>query len=66
MRTKVIEIYQSGKGYTANSKAGTPANHSESHYPQTAETLNSGEPCQEWQAKTLKTPRNSTSLCVHI
>ncbi len=44
MRKKVIEIYQSGKGF------GTPANHSESHYPQMAKTWNSGEPSQEWPA----------------
>ncbi|KAI3355086.1 hypothetical protein L3Q82_017865, partial [Scortum barcoo] len=51
MRKKVIEIYQSGKGYKAISKAsGTPANHSESHYPQMAKTWNSGEPSQEWLA----------------
>ncbi|KAK3524035.1 hypothetical protein QTP70_017546 [Hemibagrus guttatus] len=51
MRKKVIEIYQSGKGYKAISKAlGTAVNHSESHYLQMAKTWNSGEPSQEWPA----------------
>ncbi|KAI3368140.1 hypothetical protein L3Q82_007872 [Scortum barcoo] len=47
MRKKVIEIYQSGKGYKAISKA---ANHNESHYSQMVKTWSSGEPSQEWPA----------------
>uniref|UniRef100_A0A8C4XDI4 Ig-like domain-containing protein n=1 Tax=Erpetoichthys calabaricus TaxID=27687 RepID=A0A8C4XDI4_ERPCA len=35
---------------TVNGDFGTPANHSESHYPQMAKTWNSGEPSQEWPA----------------
>ncbi len=45
MRKKVIEIYQSGKGYKAISKALGLHN-----YPQMAKTWNSGEPSQEWPA----------------
>ncbi|KAI3360773.1 hypothetical protein L3Q82_013007 [Scortum barcoo] len=46
MREKEIEIYQSGKGYKAISKAlGLVI-----HYPQMAKTWNSGEPSQEWPA----------------
>ncbi len=44
MRNKIVDMYQSGKGYKAIS------NHSQSHYPQMEKTCNSGEPSQEWLA----------------
>ncbi len=66
MRKKVIEIYQSGKGYKAISKAlGLIANHSESHYPQMAKTWNSGEPSQEWPADQI-TPRVQRRLIQEV
>lgn len=43
MRKTITEIYQSGKGY------GSPANHSESHYPLMAKKWNGGEPPQGWK-----------------
>ncbi len=49
VRNKRVEMYQSGKGYKAVSKAlGTPASRGQSHYTQMEETWTSGEPSQEW------------------
>ncbi len=48
MRNKIVEMYQSGKGYKAISKAlGLPVNHGQSHNSQIEKTWNSGEPSQE-------------------
>ncbi len=43
MRNKIVDMYQSGKGYKAMSKAL-------GHYPQMEKTCNRGEPSQEWLA----------------
>ncbi len=51
MRNKIVDMYQSGKGYKVTSKAlGLHANHGQSHYPQMEKTCNSGEPSREWLA----------------
>ncbi len=39
MRNKIVDMYQSGKGYKAISKALGLANHGQSHYPQMEKTL---------------------------
>ncbi len=51
MRNKIVDMYQSGKGYKAISKAFvTPANNNQSHYLQMEKTWNSDEPSNEWLA----------------
>ncbi len=44
MTNKIVDMYPSGKGYKAISKAlGLHRNHGQSHYPQIEKTCNSGE-----------------------
>ncbi len=68
MRNKIVDMYQSGKGYKAISKAlGTPVNHGQSHYPQMEKTWNSGElpkitPRAQWRLiqEVIKEPRTTS------
>lgn len=44
MKNKVVDIYQSGKGYKVLAK------HREIYYPQMEKTWNGSEPSPEWPA----------------
>ncbi len=57
MRNKIVDMYQSGKGYKAISKAF----HGQSHYPQMEKTWNSDEPSRSGRPTKLLQECNDDS-----
>ncbi len=62
MRNKIVDLYQSGKGYKAMSKAlGLQRTTVRAIYPQMEKTWNSGEPSQEWPAYQIYSKSATTT-----